>query len=300
MQATVFAPATCGEIVQGTFNDINMHITCPINYYSKVTACRKGSPGVNIYPENRYKAQRASELTLEYLNVNAGMEIIIESDIPVGKGMASSTADIAASAQATALALGHYLSPHVISEIALAIEPSDGLFYPGIVAFDHVRGRYYQHLGNSVDLTIIAFDYGGEIDTIAFNKRPDLPKKNRDKEHIIRKAYSLVKQGLKGNNLKLIGEGASLSALANQTIIYKPYLEEIIEMATKMGAYGVNTAHSGTLIGIFTKSQSPLSNSLTEEILKHFPFLELRGKFSLVNGGFAKEIRTKAAGEANP
>ena len=300
MKATVFAPATCGEIVQGTFNDINVHITCPINYYSKATAYRKVSPGVDIYPENRYKAKMASELTLQYLNANSGVKIIIESDIPVGKGMASSTADIAASAQATALALGHYLSPHVISGIALAIEPSDGLFYPGIVAFDHVRGKYYQYLGESVDLSIIAFDYGGEIDTITFNKRPDLPQKNRDKEHIIRKAYSLVKQGLMNNNLKLIGEGASLSALANQTIIYKPYLEEIIEMAIKKGAYGVNTAHSGTLIGILTKSHSSLSNNLTEEILKHFPFLELRGKFSLVNGGFAKEIKTKAAGEANP
>ncbi|MPN23875.1 hypothetical protein SDC9_171268 [bioreactor metagenome] len=43
--------------------------------------------------------------------------------------------------------------------------------------------------------------------------------------------------------------------MANENIHKKPYLNEIIEISNKMGAYGVNIAHSGTVIGILIDNQ---------------------------------------------
>ena len=37
MKSTFRAPGACGELVQGTINNINFLITCPINIFSYVT-----------------------------------------------------------------------------------------------------------------------------------------------------------------------------------------------------------------------------------------------------------------------
>ena len=47
-----------------------------------------------------------------------------------------------------------------------------------------------------------------------------------------------------------IGKGATLSAFCNQSILHKSDLPRVLELSIKMGAVGVNTAHSGTVIGI--------------------------------------------------
>ena len=39
-------------------------------------------------------------------------------------------------------------------------------------------------------------------------------------------------------------------AIANENIHKKPYLNEVIEISQSMNAYGVNIAHSGTVVGI--------------------------------------------------
>lgn len=250
MYASVRAPGTCGELVQGVINNKNFLITCPIEKFSEVKV--KLQPNNNkIYgPSGKDKACKAVKKVLDFFNCQFGAEITINSQLPEGKGMASSTADVAAAALATALALGEDLAVEFIAQLALEIEPSDGIFYPGIVMFDHLRGTVAEQLGQPPPMKILVIDLGGMVDTIEFNKSKDLWAKNLAKEEEITRAVELVKKGIVQNSPQLIGQAASISSLANQSILYKPGLEKLLEEVLKNGGYGINVAHSGTVIGI--------------------------------------------------
>ncbi len=148
------------------------------------------------------------------------------------------------------MAAGREIDIDTICDIALEIEPSDGIFLPGITLIDHVSGSIRRTLGHPPAIHIAIFDVGGEVDTIDFNHRSDLAELNRAKEPQVLKALQMVETGLLKGDCSLIGEGATLSALANQSILFKPSLEGIIELAVSFGAVGVNVAHSGTVIGV--------------------------------------------------
>lgn len=246
MTIKVKAPGSCGELVQGTINGVNFLITCPVDWYSEVTVV-SGDSMVHTEP----KTATAVSKTFEYLNISGKLGLTVESDLPVGKGMASSSADISAACQAAALAVvGRYLSCDEIADIALSIEPTDGIFYPGIIMFDHVEGKIRRSLGNPPPIYIAVFDVGGQVDTLVFNDREDLAALNQAKEPQVMAAAALVAKGLETGDAQLIGQGATMSAVANQAILYKPCLEQVITISRDFGAVGICAAHSGTVLGV--------------------------------------------------
>jgi L-threonine kinase len=246
MTIKVKAPGSCGELVQGTINGVNFLITCPVDWYSEVTVV-SGDSMAHTEP----KTATAVSKTFEYLNISGNLGLTVESDLPVGKGMASSSADISAACQAAALAVvGRYLSCDEIANIALSIEPTDGIFYPGIIMFDHVEGKIRRSLGNPPPIYIAVFDVGGQVDTLVFNDREDLAALNQAKEPQVMAAAALVAKGLETGDAQLIGQGATMSAVANQAILYKPCLEQVIMISRDFGAVGICAAHSGTVLGV--------------------------------------------------
>ncbi|CQR71279.1 L-threonine kinase [Sporomusa ovata DSM 2662] len=246
MTIKVKAPGSCGELVQGTINGVNFLITCPVDWYSEVTVV-SGDSMVHTEP----KTATAVSRTFEYLNISGNLGLTVKSDLPVGKGMASSSADISAACQAAALAVaGRLLSCDEIADIALTIEPTDGIFYPGIIMFDHVEGKIRRFLGKPPPIYIAVFDVGGQVDTLAFNHRKDLAALNQAKEPQIMAAATLVAKGLETGDARLIGQGATMSAVANQSILYKPCLEQVITISRDFGAVGICAAHSGTVLGV--------------------------------------------------
>ena len=179
--------------------------------------------------------------------------------------MASSTADIVAACLATAQAVGRSLPPEEISQIAIGIEPSDGIMYPGVVCYNHRRGQLIESLGDLPPVDILAIDLGGWVDTLQFNQKP----KNYSNEEIaeIRRAYNLVKSGIREQDLDKIGLAATMSARVNQRLLPKPHLETLIEISIEYGAYGVCVAHSGTIAGlIFEQGANQLLESARDEI----------------------------------
>ena len=105
MKATVRCPGSCGELVQGTDAGINFLVTCPISLYSTVTVDL--APDGTTVPEAGAKTREAVRRTLEYLRLPvADYSVDVQSELPAGKGMASSSADISAACLATALAAG--------------------------------------------------------------------------------------------------------------------------------------------------------------------------------------------------
>lgn len=287
MGIRVKAPGTCGELVQGTINGQNFLITCPINVYSEVDV----SFGQQQTSSVGEKTATAVNRTLEYLRQPAaGLAITARSELLVGKGMASSSADIAAACQAAAQCVGGVLTPDEIADIALKIEPTDGIFYPGVVMFDHVCGSIRRLLGAPPAMYIAVFDVGGEVNTQTFNQRSDLSDLNAAKESIVRQAVELVTAGLRSGDSQMIGRGATLSAVANQTILYKPCLDTVIAIATRHGAVGVNAAHSGTLLGIvFSADATSQIASCITTVLLACPGIAYWRTVQLISGGLIVE-----------
>lgn len=57
------------------------------------------------------------------------------------KGMASSSSDIVAAMKAIAHSYSLPLTEQILSSIAVEIEPSDGVMYDDVVAYDYIHGE---------------------------------------------------------------------------------------------------------------------------------------------------------------
>jgi len=281
MKVKVRAPGSCGELVQGTLEGKNFLITCPIDIFSEVTVQMHTQPVAA-----GDKTIEAVRRTWAYLGVALErFAVKAESALPRGKGMASSSADISAACQAAALCGGSSLTPDEIADIALGIEPTDGIFYPGIAMFDHVGGLTRRLLGCPPPMTVAVFDVGGEVDTLQFNKRSDLASLNQAKEPQVRQAVDMVTRGLASGDCALIGQGATLSALANQSILTKACLPKIVDLIPRYGAVGVNTAHSGTVIGILFAGGSQEVGACVGAVRAACPELSFLGTSQVIAGG---------------
>lgn len=283
-RGTGICPGSCGELVQGTWNGVNFLVPCPVNLYAKAFVRLRPDCELTGPPESP-KALLAVRRTLDFLGMSElGGELLLHSDIPAGKGMASSTADIGAAIAATAAALGVNISARSLAAIAVGIEPTDGTVLPGITLFDHLRGRWLLPLGQPPQGNILVADLGGQVDTVEFNALPGLEAQNRANEPLTKQAFLLVRQGIQQKNLIILGEGASLSAAANQSILPKPLLAELQEWGKSRGALGIVAAHSGTVLGLLYRADRDLAPE--EEALRQaFSEITQSWRVRLINGG---------------
>lgn len=242
-------PATAGELVQGTLRGRDFLVTAPIDLYAEIEARIIPQRTTKIHPALP-KTLAAAELAREALKITQGVEINIRNPIPVGKGMASSTADVAGVLTALAYLAGHSLSYDHLLRLALQIEPSDGTFLPGIAMLDHRGGSFYRLLGTPPPLDVVIVDLGGHVDTLSFNRRPDLPLLNQKKEKEVARAFRLVVAGIRTGNIALIAQGATLSAIAHQWVLYKQELPRLLSLTSGLGGLGICIAHSGTIVGL--------------------------------------------------
>jgi len=269
LKGTAKAPGTCGELVEGTIDGRDFLITCPVDIWSEITVETTGEP---LQKSIFSKTQQAISLAVSKWNTQpVTFSFSRKSDIPLGKGMGSSTADIAAAVQAVARALGQEATSEEIADLALEIEPSDALMYPGIYLFDHKKGRWREPLGDPLEIDIVVLDPGGEVDTVQFNSNKNLVQLNAKKEPLVQEAANLVKDGLAERDPEKLGRGATISAFANQEILPKPDLNTVLKWAKEVKSLGVNVAHSGTVMGILLHPQAADKDEVAEYIKKKRP-----------------------------
>lgn len=251
-KAAARAPGSCGELAQGMLDGDYFLVTCPIDMYADAQVeLTQGVGGIDA-PADAPKSRRAVALTLAHFGYgDMGARLRLRSPLPRGKGMASSTADVSAAIAATAAALGSTaaMTPALIAQIALQVEPSDGVMLPHIAVFDHKRGRLAQSLGPPPPMRVVALDFGGGVDTLAFNgvNRDEALKRLQPE---LAAALALIRRGIRGGSAADVGKGATVSAIANQRILRKPQLDAALRLAKRVGAVGVNAAHSGTMLGV--------------------------------------------------
>jgi len=255
-RGTARAPGTCGELAQGHLHGTAVMVTCPIDIGSKAIVEVSDGSGSVCGPADAPKARQAVASTLDILGrpeLNARLKL--QSALPRSKGMASSTADVSAAIAATAAALDATLSPQQQAELAVAIEPSDGVMLPGIALFDHLGGRIARTLGPPPPMRVLVLEFSDEVDTEAFNAGSRANGVYQDDSRF-REALELIAAGLANGDPRQIGEGATLSSQLNQCILPKPRLPHAMKLAKEAGALGVNVAHSGTVIGLLFEADA--------------------------------------------
>lgn len=283
--ARASAPGTCGELAQGLIDGVVCMVTCPVDLHSTATVQLRPGDGLVAGPADSPKAAQAVRATLEYLG-EAGLDVRLEleSPLPRGKGMASSTADVSASIAATAAAAGRDLTPAEIAGIALGVEPSDGVMFPGIVLFDHRQGGVLRPLGDPPPTGVVVLDFGGTVDTLEFNRGERKAALARQSPRM-EEAVSLIAQGMSCSDIELVGRGATVSSIANQEILPNPHLDAVLELAQAVGAVGVNVAHSGTVIGLLLPDDDQLADAAARKARRRFPCLESVWTRRIVSGG---------------
>ena len=130
--------------------------------------------GIDHLPKTREAVVKALDKLAPRLGLAAlTAEVAIANPIPAGKGMGSSSSDVTAAVGAVGAAAGHPFPPESIAEIALSVEPSDGVMFPGIAMFDHRCGSIAESLGAPPPMEVIVIDTGGNGRHVGI--QPDRP-----------------------------------------------------------------------------------------------------------------------------
>ncbi|KUO75818.1 MAG: GHMP kinase [Desulfosporosinus sp. BRH_c37] len=269
-------PGTCGEWVQGARKGIPFLVDCPIDRFSEArVALDMHATGWDL-PLGKTKALQVLELLKDDLGLSSlSGKVEFLQQLPEGKGMASSTADITAVVAAALLALGQDPVPERLAHFALRIEPSDSVMFPGITEIEHVQRHKHRVLGPSVPALFLALDWGGTIDTRVFNARPGLAVHYRRYETEIARAYGLAREGIAQIDLEKLAVAGTISAQCNLEINPKSQFKPFVTWVLQKGGLGVVTAHSGTLLaGVF-----PLNDFSGQEVRKNLR-LEAQQRFT--------------------
>lgn len=288
ISASVALPGTCGELVQGTLDGVPCLVSCPIDRYSVAEVGLWSEPYWDT-PYDAPKAAAALQAGLSYLEQPApGGRLSLISDLPRGRGYASSTADVGAALFALGEALDRPLTSAEVAQLAVSVEPSDSTVYPGLAMFDHRQGSFHRDLGPAPPLAVIVLDSGGKVDTLDFNQR-DYVEALRKLAPQHREAFELLRNGLAHNDWGSIGEAATLSARVHQAILPHPLLGRVLSLAQEVAALGVCRAHSGTILGVLLDPGRIDVQAATAFLRHSFGCEAAVSPYRLVGGGPRKE-----------
>lgn len=249
---------TFGELLQGALPGLDQDflVTLPIVRWSTARLTLRPDAGeLLVEPAHKHKSLRIARAVLACHGVTPAGRLLVTSQLPEGKGMASSSADLIATIRATAKAIGRPVTPRTAEAFLRTIEPTDGLMYRDVVAFYHRRVELYRCLAAPPALTIVGVDEGGQIDTVSYNAtRPPITAAER-REYA--RLLDLLAVALAGGDLATVGRVATRSAELNQARCPKRYLDGLREVCRQVGGLGVVVAHSGTVLGILISNDDP-------------------------------------------
>ncbi len=247
--ATRTAAGTCGELVQGfTADGSPFHVTCPISKSATVTVTARPAPEFTITQidpalSKLARALRQAAMLLEL----EPLEIRVErwSDLDIGKGMGSSTADIVAASRALAAVTDRDISAWQLARIATSIESSDGSMYPGLVAFDQKTGRVLERFAWWPQFVIVMITPQQVFNT----ESADFSGKEKHGAEFDELLDGLRAAARQRDSLAFAG-AATRSAVINQRFVPNPYYAMLADRVESLGALGINVGHTGTVAGL--------------------------------------------------
>ncbi|WP_019421603.1 GHMP family kinase ATP-binding protein [Paenibacillus sp. OSY-SE] len=275
-----YAFGTFGELLQGALDekDSEFLVTFPIQTYSR--ASFNINPDCNqltVKPQNKSKSYQLACMILKQFHLPLNGVLEIDSEIPVGKGMASSSADLVSTARAIASYYSLRISNELLNSFLQQIEPTDGVMYHEVVVFYHRQVKLGYSLGHLPPLTVVSIDEGGEVDTVLFNKTRKMHTISERREYamLLDKMINAMEQ----RDIKTVGQIATQSAVLNQSFMYKNRLDDLIDICSLVNGLGVIVAHSGTCLGIMLEQSDQHYTDKLKEVSERL--LELDHKVDI-------------------
>lgn len=244
----VETPGTCGEYIQGWYDGNPCLVSSPIDRYSRIII-EEGPGNLGLLKPKTQKL--VAEVFRRYAiptQEKKHLHVTMDSDIPLEKGMASSTADIAGMAAGLSAYFGLDLKQKEIGWLCTVIEPSDNLMFESLNLFNHLSGSVLKEFDGTVAADIIVIDFHGGIDTMTFNESQD--DYSPDDLESFAEIVAQFEKGVRTKSLKDIGAACTQSAILNQKRLRKNYLDDLIGLSQDFGGLGTVIGHSGTVIGV--------------------------------------------------
>ncbi|RWD82942.1 GHMP kinase [Mesorhizobium sp.] len=260
-----------GELLQGVFEVEGARlrrglVSLPCRHLTSKAEFRVTSEeSVSVVPRRCEKAGRAAELALQrFAQAGTGGHLTVESNIPVGRGMGSSTADVLASILAVLDYLRIQVSPDFVMQLAVNAETAcDSTLFSGpAVLFAHREGIVIESFKKSlppIDLVSIDTTPGKAVDTLEFEPAQYSPAEIES----FRPLRALLRHAVNISDLTLLGRVATASTRINERFLPKPRLNDIEAIGVLHGALGVQAAHSGTVVGLMF---DPTSENTAERL----------------------------------
>lgn len=244
MQAVQCYPGSLGEIIQGKAYGKELLLSCPVNLFTSVMVFESFLP----VHRNRYpKCKKFMKNTLEswgYRRSYDHLDIKITSDIPIGKGFASSTADITALYLSLIKLFNREYDQQELIRNAIDIEPTDSIIFPQMTLFDYKNGDFQENLGSYIEFHVLAFEGQKIIDTVEFNKNVKSDLANIDD------LIPNLKHAIREGSIEQLANISTESIFRNQYRLNYNILPIIKDIQNKTGGIGIIGAHSGDFLGI--------------------------------------------------
>ncbi len=269
---TGYAPCHHGEILQGVFLDdegrrcaglVTLPMAGPGSSAEFVRRTGTAPEALTVVPADRTKAARAAALAVAECAERTGRppcggELRLTGDIPVGLGMGSSTSDVIAAVRAVADSYGLRPAPDAVARLAVRAESAcDPLMLDGRpVLFAQREGRVLEVLGPALPpLVVVGCTLGGgaPVDTLSLPVREPGDSDVRAWERMRTRLRRAVATG----DVRLLGQVATASARRGQQVLGHQEFDALTAIARRVGAAGVQIAHSGAVAGVLFDPAAP-------------------------------------------
>lgn len=270
------APGTCGEFAQGVLPDQTpFHVTCPINKSATVIAKLRAAGEFSVIGLSDYhrKMGLAIEYAVELFDLGA-VEVTIRhwSDLDIGKGMGSSTADVLSGIRAIADAVDEELDASVEGKLAARVESSDGSMYPGIASVNHKTCELVKAWDWFPEFVIVMLVPHDSVDThsISFAGQEDLAGDYED-------LLQAMDQAIERRSIADFALQSTRSAALNERFLLNPYSRSLSSNLDEFDALGVDVGHTGTVCGLLFPNTDPGRTKASEacfSLRKRYPDLK--------------------------
>ncbi|QWP77323.1 hypothetical protein J5226_02645 [Lysobacter sp. K5869] len=179
-----------------------------------------------------------------------------DSELPTGKGMASSTADLVATVRCLDRVFGLSTRLDELTGLLRGIERSDSVFLDRYALYLSGRQQVLREFGSAPRLYACYIDEGGTVET---EKLAEPLLRHYRRHHSSYQIHlELALEAFEQGDARAICEVATRSAQLAQWVTPKTHLDILLRHRRELGADGVVVAHTGSLIGyLFAQRPEP-------------------------------------------
>ncbi|MFH8369731.1 hypothetical protein [Streptomyces sp. NPDC018031] len=274
---------TLGELFQGPLRpdarpDIAL-VSFPVDRHSWVYFTPGDGPPDPL-PAGE-KAATAARLFLDHFGLTLPPgRWSAHTDLRVGVGMASSTADIVATLRCLFRVFAMPYDPDVVIAVLSAIERADSVFLDEFVLYLSGRHRVVRRLGTDIGFHTAFVTEPGTVDTAAVT--PLLLRHYRRRAEEYQRCLTDLLKGFSSGDPAAVARAATTSAVLSQEVLPKRSFEAVLAHREDIGADGVFVAHTGSLVGyLFSRRPAP---AVRDELSAFFH--SLGHQCSFAQGGY--------------